>query len=394
MRIKRGTRSSGVFVVVVLVVVTSACARGRFGPSLRGTMKTSPRTLKQLTVAERSSILRRAQIWQAVDTPALDLLSGPRGEDAYEFNQTVTCRFVFPDGPLSGATSKFRCALGPEDFVKVKYGRKNGEVYAEVAATRLFWALGFAADRWYPVQLICQGCPENPWTPSKLEWFKGPPRFVADRPFEVAAIERDHEGTPIETPGFQGWAWPELEHVDEQVGGAPRAHVDALKLAAVFLQHTDTKPEQQELVCLPGNIRRDEAGNETCASARLVVKDLGTTFSQARQRNFSKMDLAKWQESPIWLERSGSGCVGNLLRSYTGNLENPTIGDEGRRFLGERLSLLSDRQIRDLFTAARVERRGATIRGEDNVSRPVTVEDWVRVFKRKRAEIVNHRCAA
>jgi hypothetical protein len=33
---------------------------------------------------------------------------------------------------------------------------------------------------------------------------------------------------------------------------APRAQVDALKLLAVFVQHSDTKPEQQGLVCAPG----------------------------------------------------------------------------------------------------------------------------------------------
>jgi hypothetical protein len=44
--------------------------------------------------------------------------------------------------------------------------------------------------------------------------------------------------------------------------------------------------------------------------------------------------------------------------------------------------LLRDQQIRDLFTTAIAERYGDT------------VDDWVRVFKRKRDEIANTRCAA
>ena len=44
----------------------------------------------------------------------------------------------------------------------MKYGRYNGEVYAEVAATRLLWALGFPADRNYPVRVVCAGCSEDP----------------------------------------------------------------------------------------------------------------------------------------------------------------------------------------------------------------------------------------
>jgi hypothetical protein len=53
---------------------------------------------------------------------------------------------VFPDKPLTGMTPKFKCDLGKGDEVKVKCGEKNGEVYAEVAASRLLWALGFQAD--------------------------------------------------------------------------------------------------------------------------------------------------------------------------------------------------------------------------------------------------------
>ena len=40
-------------------------------------------------------------------------------------------------------TPKFECEVTPGDVVKVKYGENNGEVFAEVAASRLFWALGF-----------------------------------------------------------------------------------------------------------------------------------------------------------------------------------------------------------------------------------------------------------
>jgi hypothetical protein len=149
---------------------------------------------------------------------------------------------------------------------------------------------------------------------------------------------------------------------------------------AVFVQHSDSKPEQQELVCAPGRVKRDRAGNETCASPWLVVKDLGVTFGKATALNNSAMDLHDWSGAHIW--REGTPCVGDLSRSLTGSLENPRIGEAGRKFLAGRLLLLSDQQIRDLFTAARAARRDDT------------VDDWVRVFKRKRDEIVNARCAA
>jgi hypothetical protein len=92
------------------------------------------------------------------------------------------------------------------------------------------------------------------------------------------------------------------------------------------------------------------------------------------------MDLHDWSGARIW--REGTTCVGDLSRSLTGSLEHPRISEAGRAFLARRLLLLSDRQIRDLFRAASVERRGGT------------VDDWLRVFKRKRDEIVKARCPA
>ena len=70
------------------------------------------------------------------------------------------CRYIKKE--MSGNSPKFTCVIPPEDEVKVKFGRDNGEVYAEVAATRLFWALGFPVDRMYPVRVLCDGCPPGP----------------------------------------------------------------------------------------------------------------------------------------------------------------------------------------------------------------------------------------
>lgn len=381
--------STLLFVLGALMV---SCASSRFGPVPPGQVKAPPRSLKELTIDERNAILRRATIWRPVDTAALDLLAGPAGRQALRFNQTVSCEYVYPDAPLSGATPKFRCRLGPDDVVKVKYGRRNREAYAEVAATRLLWATGLATDHWYPLHVVCESCPENPWAASQAEWFKGRPRFVTRRLLDPASLEREIEGTAIETAGFRGWAWTELDRVDPGAGGASRAEIDAFKLMAVFLQHSDSKHSQQELICLPENIRRDANGNETCTAPRLMIKDVGTTFGKPTRLNLDKMDLEAWRAQPVWLE--ADACVGNLNGSLTGTLINPTIGEDGRRLLARRLAPLSDRQIRDLFRAARVDRLTQTIHDRDGRRRPATIDDWVDAFKDKRAQIANHRCAA
>jgi hypothetical protein len=383
---------SAVVAVVMSTALIAACASGRFGPKATVKIPEGPRTLKKLTTEERRGFLQRARVWQPINTASLNIVAGPPLPPEQRIDDTVTCSFVFPDKPLSGNTPKFRCELRTKDVVKIKYGDANAEVFSEVVGSRLMWALGFKADGMYPAHVTCVGCPSDPFAASKAQWSLGKPSNVGTRVFDPAAIEREISGTPIEVPGFEGWAWPELEIVNQAAGGAPRAHVDALKLLAVFIQHSDSKPEQQELLCAEGANRPTTDGAQTCSSPWLVVKDLGTTFGKATRLNTSKMTLADWSEALVWKE--GEQCVGDMPRSFTGSLENPRISEAGRRFLAERLRLLSNKQIRDLFRAAHVERRNETMATLNGRSRPVTIEDWARVFERKRDEIAKARCPA
>jgi hypothetical protein len=342
-----------------------------------------PRTLREATPQERFEYLRRAQVWHAIPTASLDLLAGPPGDDAFAFEQPVSCD-LDPNVEPGGATPKFYCVLQPGDTVKVKYGQRNGEVYGEVVGTRLFWALGFGTDRQYPVRVTCRGCSADPWHHPQPEPGSAPL-------FHPAILERKAPGKAIEVKGArEGWAWWELRAVDERVGGAPRAHVDALRLLAAFVQHTDNKDDQQTLACLPEGEKRDAAGNETCARPVLLVTDLGATFSRADIANKAKFELRKWADVPVWLDRQR--CVAKLKRSWTGTLGNPRISEAGRAFLAERLSELSDRQLHDLFTAARADLRGERMRDANGVERAVTVADWVAAFRRKRVEVVETRC--
>jgi hypothetical protein len=295
-------------------------------------------------------------------------------------------------------TRKFQCDLGQghaagsrgSDVVKVKYGEKNGEVYAEVAASRLLWALGFQADVMYPTKVTCRNCPDDPFKASGDNWRHGNPGDTDTEVFDPAVIERE-SGSAVEVPGYEGWAFPELDTIGTRPGGATRAQLDALKLLAVFIQHSDSKPGQQEIVCVDGGRRKDAKGNETCTEAWLVIKDLGGSFGKATRLNSSKMNLADWDSTVIW--KDAKKCVAEMPRSFTGSLEDPLISEAGRRFLATQLAKLSDRQIRDLFSVSNVVKRGEEI-DAGGKKRKVTVNDWVRVFKRKRAEVAAARCSA
>lgn len=335
----------------------------------------APSPLKQMTKEARLAVIRKAQVWTSTDIPEMDLKAGPQGHGAFPLNEMVTCDYV--EAKSSGNSPKFDCAIGPGDVVKVKYGKANGEVQAEVLSTRLLWALGFGADRMYPVRVTCRGCspdPSNRRTP-----------VGGVQVFDPAVIERKLPGHAIQTVNAPGWVWPELDLVDETQGGAPRAQRDALKLLAGFIQHSDNKQQQQRLLC----VSRGEADTDECAPF-MMLNDVGQTFGNANLFNrdsVSSVNFEGWSKTSIWT--GTAGCTARLSKSFTGSLADPKISEAGRAWLADRLSQLSDQQLRDLFEAAGI---GARSRKPGSVESSASVVEWVAAFKRKRDEVANRRC--
>src|SRR5262245_43925684 len=98
----------------------------------------------QLSDTGLLAVTRRARCWRPPETARLNLREGPGG-GGFQPNELVNCDYFHE--PRSGTSPKFSCALAGGDVVKVRYGASNGEVEGSVLATRLLWALGFAADR-------------------------------------------------------------------------------------------------------------------------------------------------------------------------------------------------------------------------------------------------------
>jgi hypothetical protein len=206
--------------------------------------------------------------------------------------------------------------------------------------------------------------------------------------FDPATVERKMPGRELDTPGLIGWKWPELEEVDEEAGGAPRAQRDALKLLAVMIQHTDSKAPQQRLLCEDDKSARGDAGS--CEHPVMMLNDLGITFGRAtllNRRVPGSVDLEAWSRTRVWL--NDTQCVGNISKSLTGTLDRPVISEGGRKFLADLLMQLTDGQLHDLFDAARFPMRllpGKTSNG--------SLDGWVTAFKAKRDEIATRSCPA
>ncbi len=317
--------------VAFVAILTNLVACGAVSSSVRALtpgVKDTP---------ERTDAIARAQVWTQTNVRAMDIRKGPQGPGAFPFSATVTC--TYSPKELSGGSPKFACLAG-DDELKVKFGPANAEVFGEVVATRLMWALGFGADRMYQVRVVCKGCPST---------LGGVARENDERVFDPSTIERKMDGREFEPDS--SWSWSELNDIDERRGGAPLAHRDALRLLAVFMQHTDTKPQQQRLMC----VEEGEGAPGVCSRPFMMVSDVGLTFGKANLTNANGkgMNYVAWAGTPVWKE-SGTACVGNLPKSFTGTLKDPVISEAGRAFLANLLTQLSDDQIRGLFEVARV----------------------------------------
>jgi hypothetical protein len=333
----------------------------------------SPSAQAAKPAEDRQALVARSKVWFPTDIASMNLRVGPEGPGAFTTGQTVTCEYFEKD--MSGRSPKFACRTADGGELKVKYGGENGEVYSEVAASRLLWALGFGADRMYSVRVICKGCPDDVGGIARANG--------TERILDPAAIERKLDGEEL----AGDWKWVELDSINADAGGATKAERDALKLLAVILQHSDSKPVQQRIVCVEGQ------GGGHCATPLMMINDLGIMFGRANlwnQQPRGSMNLAEWKLQPVF--KGTSGCIGNLQGSFTGTLKDPVISEEGRQFLAGLLMQLSDQQLHDMFEAARVQLRPRSP-GVGRSGFP-TVGEWVDAFKAKRTEIVERRCAA
>jgi hypothetical protein len=348
--------------IAALAVLTGILAASR-APVDASNGSAAPRRLRW-SAGARTAALQHATLWHAAIAQ-----TGRASLQRVADRETnlVVCRFL-ADG-LAGTTPKFECVTQTGDRIKVKYS--GAEPHGEVAASRLMRALGFPADEvTFAERVRCHGCPAFPFLTMRvlglIHAAEAYGRWVDYREYrdiEWAAIERKHPGIEIETGNGRGWAWFELKDLH-----APAAHVDALRLLAVFLAHWDNKAQNQRLICLDEDVSGGR--QERCTTSMALVQDLGATFGPR------KVNLREWQRTPVWTDRAS--CLISMadLPHDGGTFVPVHISEAGRRFLADRLGTLARADIRALFESARFPEHD----GEH-------VEAWVDAFEDKAREI-------
>jgi hypothetical protein len=370
-------------VLILCISGSSGCQKPSARPSDSGAPAATPSTASAplVTPAQRSAALRSARVWQppAAPIPQARLDRNPPDPEVLNENATVECRLVVR--AMSGTTPKFDCELPGHGIIRVKYGSGNPELPAEVAATRLLTALGFGADRMYVVARVrCAGCTMFPFhslkclaeTGLEKACFPGGIDYSSKAAFDAVSVERRLEGRRLESTPDQGWAWYEIDQIDEAAGGSPRAHVDAVKLVAVLLAHWDNKAENQRLLCPPGADLPDGG----CSKSIAILQDLGASFGPA------KLDLHNWRSTPIWADARNCRVSMEGMPWGGGTFPEQFISEAGRLFLLSLLEQLSAAQLRDLFAGARVESsEGVTAEGRQPSAWAAAFLDKVRQIR-------------
>ena len=305
-------------------------------PADRGTSHSS------VTASVRDDALRGARI--VVGNVRRDaLIADPPDPKGVLTGEEVSCTFV-PHAP-GGTSLKFDCTLDDGEVIRVKYGHQP-EIHAEVAATRLLTALGYAADQVYMVRRVrCVGCPANPFvTMLVLDAIGAPGTSAAlasksdQRDFEWVSVERKFDAAPIEDETRQGWAWWELKNVE-----APRVDLDAFRLMAVFLAHWDNKADNQRLVCMD----RSFTGAQACTDSVLMIQDVGATFGP------TKVNLSRWRHMPIWADRATCTVSMHAMPYRGATFADAQISEAARVRVGTQLASFSDADLRKWFADAR-----------------------------------------
>jgi hypothetical protein len=366
--------------VVVVTLLFVAAAVGQNGKAC-------------FTEQVRAEAERTAKVWKAPDPtydPVLgyNVAAGPRkGAPAVDANgiaQPFRCMANKDPNPGAGTTPKFHCSVAgmtesDGDLIRYKIkphfkgqtkDKRNGEIYGEFLSSRFSKALGFFADDEWVADVTCPDCQK-----SLTSSFQG----ASFNPFQPAAgIEMDiGRGIDVKCNNKDGAAIGDALSKMLQ-GGGSRAEIDAFKVWLAFIDHGDTKTDNQKFACLDST--RNPDGTRGCKPGEAVfyVSDMGSTWGHSSSSE-SKARLERWKgKDPIKV--SGNQCT-----TTAKGVGDSNISEAGRKLLADQLQRLLEAEKTNQ-TITRV------FRASRNHERDEPAEAWTAEFIRKANTIINARC--
>jgi hypothetical protein len=263
------------------------------------------------------------------DVGSLNLKYGIGGMDHVP-DPNATYTFVEED--MNGTSPKLKV----KDDHGVEWTAKMGaEPKSETAATRLMWAAGYFVDEDYYVATI---------KVKDLPKLRRGNEFVSNGEVRNVRLKRKVKGQ--KNLGF--WNWSKNPFVDTR-------EFNGLRVMMSLLNNWDLKDDNNAIYEVDGE-------------RRYVVKDLGASFGKTgNSTNRSKSNLKGYEDSSF-IEKNSGDFVDFTMHSRPffltvfdvpnymtrTDMEKIThhIPRADAKWLGQRLALLSDDQIRDCFQTA------------------------------------------
>ena len=268
-------------------------------------------------------------IWRDPGDPAsLNLLYGIGGVDhAPDPNGTYT----FVEEDMNGTSPKIRVKDAQGVEWKVKMG---AEPQAETAATRLLWAAGYLVDEdYYAVEIKVEGLPK----------LKRGEQYVSNGAIRSVRLERKIKGQK----DLGNWDWFKNPFVNTK-------EFNGLRIMMSLINNWDLKEINNDIYEVDGE-------------HRYVVADVGASFGKTGgPATRSKSDLKGYEKSEF-IEKAKGDFIDFTMHSrpmLIAAVNAPNYEERSRmekvtqhipradaRWLGHRLSQLSDQQIGDCFRA-------------------------------------------
>jgi hypothetical protein len=337
---------------------------------------------------------RTAKVWQEPDpdydpvlgyNPNKGARPGAPEVNAEGLAGPINCIANKKTNEGTGTTPKYYCSVAgvvDEDGDLIRYkikphfkgqsrDKRNGEIYGEFLSSRFSKALGFFADDEWVADVTCQDCEK-----SLTGGFQGT-KFT---PFQPAAGIELPLGRGIDVNcnnKDSGAIAGSLQKLLQN--GAQRAEIDAFKLWLAFIDHGDTKTDNQKFTCLDS--KKNPDGSRTCKEGEAVyyVSDMGSTWGySASSEKKARLDVWKGKD-PIKV--SGGRCT-----TTAKSVGDTSISEAGRQLLANGLQRLLDAEkenglITRVFRASR------------NQERDQPAEAWTAEFERKAKTIIDARCS-
>ncbi len=360
----------------ILSTLPAAAQKSCFTQQARATAERTAKVYRQPDPGYDPVLGYNPTIGPRVGAPAVN----PDG-----FAAGITCVANAKEDKGSGTTPKFYCSVAgvvDEDGNLIRYkikphfkgqtpDKRNGEVYGEFLSSRFSKALGFFADDEWVADVTCPDCEK-----SLTAKFQG----TSFTPFQPAAgVELPlAKGIDVKCNNKDsGELGGSLEKLLK--GGGNRAEIDAFKLWLAFIDHGDTKADNQKFACLDSKKNAD--GTRMCKPGQAVyyVSDMGSTFGYSSASE-KKAKLVNWKDKdPIKV--NGGRC--NTTAKSVGDTK---ISEAGRLLLAEDLQRLLDAETTN-NTITRV------FRASRNAERYQAPEAWTAEFVRKARTIIDARCS-